>query len=553
MTIPRLGPSGRFFVTLTVVVLALASAVGVSLRGLAAVHGANDAMFSDNLLTAQATSRLVAALGQADVVSLEITDARSPATVADLRAQLEEIVIPQVQADIAAVQTVHEGDPPAEEAEIDRIPTMWNGVLSVIHGNVLAGDHTRLDPDTASSLERRLDPLIAFVRARQPREIADAARAHAAATRTYDRSRFWMFLVAALDLVAAASMIRAGRTLRDLVRAQARDRRYAQSLSEFTARLQATEDESQAHGLLRRQLERTHPGSRAVVLSRAGSDDHLEAQTPVDELSELETALQDAEARSCLAVRYAAGHVQHDGREVLASCAVCGGLPGVSSCEPLVVGGKVIGSVLVNQPASATAPDPQTVHQTVTQAAPVLANLRNLALAELRAATDPLTGLPNQRSVQDALLRMVAQASRMVEPLGAILVDLDHFKQINDVHGHDRGDEVLAAVARALRNAVRESDFIGRYGGEEFVVLLPGTDREGAVRVAGAVRTAIAAIHVPGVNREITASCGVATVPDHAGDPATLFRAADRAMYRAKHDGRNCVKVFEDWAAVEVA
>ena len=98
----------------------------------------------------------------------------------------------------------------------------------------------------------------------------------------------------------------------------------------------------------------------------------------------------------------------------------------------------------------------------------MLGNLRNLALAQLRAATDPLTGLPNQRSVQDTLKRMVAQASRTITPLAAVLVDLDHFKQINDVYGHDRGDEVLAAVGVAFRNVIREADFVGRYGGEEF-------------------------------------------------------------------------------------
>jgi diguanylate cyclase (GGDEF)-like protein len=234
------------------------------------------------------------------------------------------------------------------------------------------------------------------------------------------------------------------------------------------------------------------------------------------------------------------------------TCELCGALPGASSCEPLLVGGEVIGAVLVNQ---AQEPDDATrrrLRESVGQAAPVLANLRNLAIAELRAATDALTGLPNQRAVQDTLKRMVAQASRTITPLAAVLVDLDHFKQINDLYGHDRGDEVLAAVGIAFRNAVRDSDFVGRYGGEEFLILLPSTGKDGAAQVAEAVRTAIAAIRVTGIDRPITASCGVAALPEDAGDAVTLFRAADRALYAAKHAGRDRVHIA-DATSVEPA
>jgi hypothetical protein len=244
---------------------------------------------------------------------------------------------------------------------VDRIPAMWQGVLSTLHQRLLVSDRIASDPVTADSVRRRLDPLIAYITARQPREIADATAAHDAATRTYERSRMWIFIAATLDLVAAASMIRAGWTLRDLLRTQARDRRFAQRSSEYTIRLQATEDESEAHDLLRRQLERNTPGSRAVVLSRNNSADRLEARTPVTELAELRSTLEHAEPRSCLAVRFATGHVQDGGGEALANCTVCGELPGASICEPLLVGGEVIGSVLVSQPVSVAAPDPLTV------------------------------------------------------------------------------------------------------------------------------------------------------------------------------------------------
>ena len=168
----------------------------------------------------------------------------------------------------------------------------------------------------------------------------------------------------------------------------------------------------------------------------------------------------------------------------------------------------------------------------MTQAAPVLANLRNLAIAEMRAATDSLTGLPNKRALDDSLNQMLAQAGRSASPLSLILADLDHFKRINDAYGHSRGDEVLAAVATVLRSSLRESDFVGRYGGEEFLLLLPDTGRDQAVVVAEKVRAAVAGLGLSEINQPVTASLGIAAIPDDAASADTLIRAADRGPVR---------------------
>jgi diguanylate cyclase (GGDEF)-like protein len=220
---------------------------------------------------------------------------------------------------------------------------------------------------------------------------------------------------------------------------------------------------------------------------------------------------------------------------------VCGKTPELATCNPLLVGGEVIGSVLINHPHELDPREDMRVRDSVSQAAPVLANLRNLAIAEMRAATDVLTGLPNNRSVQDTLKRFVAHASRTQSAVVAALLDLDHFKQINDTHGHGRGDEVLAAVAEVMRAAVREGDFVGRYGGEEFLILLPDTDRQGGLVLAEKVRSAISQISLPAIDRAITASIGIAVLPDDAIDADTLVRNADRALYAAKSNGRNRV------------
>jgi len=138
---------------------------------------------------------------------------------------------------------------------------------------------------------------------------------------------------------------------------------------------------------------------------------------------------------------------------------------------------------------------------------------------------------------------MAAQASRSCAPLSAIALDLDHFKEINDTFGHGHGDDVLAAVGVALAGTVRATDFVGRNGGEEFVVLLPDTDTDTATIVAEKIRATIAAISVSGVEREITISQGIATIPRHAGDAVQLLRSADRALYAAKTNGRDRIEL----------
>jgi diguanylate cyclase (GGDEF)-like protein len=201
----------------------------------------------------------------------------------------------------------------------------------------------------------------------------------------------------------------------------------------------------------------------------------------------------------------------------------------------------VIGSVLVGHDQDLAARDRIRIIESVSQAAPVLANLRNLAVAEVRAATDALTGLPNARALRDSLKRMLAQAARSELPLAAVLCDLDNFKQINDVYGHDKGDQALAAVSAVMRTALRASDLAGRYGGEEFLILLPDTPLDGAVVLAEKLRKELMLVEIPGVDRAVTASFGVAVFPTDAPDGEMLVRMADRALYAAKGRGRNCV------------
>jgi diguanylate cyclase (GGDEF)-like protein len=208
------------------------------------------------------------------------------------------------------------------------------------------------------------------------------------------------------------------------------------------------------------------------------------------------------------------------------------------------VSGEVIGSVLAEHDEDLVANEARSIRDAVLQSAPILGNLRNLAIAEVRAATDSLTGLPNRRALDDTLKRMVAQTSRGLVPLAALMCDLDHFKEINDRFGHGKGDDVLAAVGAAFLHSLRAGDFAGRYGGEEFLVLLPVTGIEGAVEAADRLRASVSQIRVPGVDRRISLSVGIAVIPDHGVDAQSLERAADRALYAAKKAGRDRSEVF---------
>jgi diguanylate cyclase (GGDEF)-like protein len=321
--------------------------------------------------------------------------------------------------------------------------------------------------------------------------------------------------------------------------ALAGDRAYRAAQDAFSDAMQVAETEHEAHGVLKLHIERWVSESEVVVLNRHSGTDELEASTPLRDGSPLREPLQSAAPRACLAVRLARTHDSAAEPAPLLECDLCGRTAAESTCVPLQVSGEVIGSVLVEHARMLHADEHRRIEDTVSQAGPTLANLRNLALAEARAATDSLTGLPNRRAVQDALKRMIAQSGRTLSPMAVLLLDLDHFKQINDTYGHDRGDAVLAAVGDLLGGALRTSDFVGRNGGEEFIALLPDTDADGALEAAEKLRGAIARLTLPGIDRAVTASVGAAIYPHTAADPESLLRLADRALYAAKASGRN--------------
>ncbi|MBH9576411.1 GGDEF domain-containing response regulator [Inhella proteolytica] len=155
------------------------------------------------------------------------------------------------------------------------------------------------------------------------------------------------------------------------------------------------------------------------------------------------------------------------------------------------------------------------------------------------SSTDALTGLANRRRLDEALEQEWRRSGRAEHALALILLDIDHFKRVNDEHGHPVGDQVLTELAHLLRQGVRGTDLVGRWGGEEFLILCPDTGPAGALALAEKLRESIAAHAFPVVGHK-TSSFGVATLRPSDEVPALLARA-DAALYRSKHEGRNRV------------
>jgi diguanylate cyclase (GGDEF)-like protein len=188
----------------------------------------------------------------------------------------------------------------------------------------------------------------------------------------------------------------------------------------------------------------------------------------------------------------------------------------------------------------------------VVAAVPVVVMLHGAAVTgqlEAEASVDRKTGLATAACWQAGADRTFADAERTGRPVGVLMVDLDHFKRLNDTHGHRAGDDVLAAIGACLRAQLRDADLAGRFGGEEFTVLLPGADVAETMTAAERIRATISTLHVTTVDTrgrrvvitDVTASVGVAVHPHDGATAGECLRVADSLVYLAKERGRNTV------------
>jgi diguanylate cyclase (GGDEF)-like protein len=218
---------------------------------------------------------------------------------------------------------------------------------------------------------------------------------------------------------------------------------------------------------------------------------------------------------------------------------------------PLRMGRTVLGVLGVARDGGGySAGDAALVASSAEQVALALERYRFIAMVQRQASIDDLTGLYNHRFLVDYLGQQVALAERLNTPLAVLVLDLDHFKRVNDTHGHPVGDAVLTAFARTLTSSIRRADLAARYGGEEFMVVMSNTAAPDARRVAEKIRAAVEALVVP-VNSgrqavTVTVSIGGAAYPDDTTTAQELLATADAALYDAKHGGRNRVCMASD-------
>ncbi|WP_282269611.1 diguanylate cyclase [Stenotrophomonas sp. PS02298] len=322
-----------------------------------------------------------------------------------------------------------------------------------------------------------------------------------------------------------------------------------QTLGRYTGLLQSCANPEEALEISARTLEALMPNvAGSVYLLRASND-------RVENIVSWGTPLVETSAflppSDCWAIRRGQPHVIDDLLRDASCPHISRPEPGQSvatACIPMSAQGVQIGFLFLSGAGPGPLPRLNIAESAVEQLSLALSNLRLRESLRLQSIRDPLTGLYNRRYLEESLTREIARCGRRDFPLSVIMLDVDHFKQFNDTHGHGGGDALLAAIGQLLVSRLRGEDIACRYGGEEFTVILPESDSSNALRQAEELRLALSQMSVPFSGKTlppITISLGVATYPVDGVAGLTLLRKADAALYRAKRSGRNQVLRFD--------
>ncbi|WP_240231140.1 GGDEF domain-containing protein [Devosia lacusdianchii] len=342
-------------------------------------------------------------------------------------------------------------------------------------------------------------------------------------------------------LIALRRSNREAKARATAVVASNQTRVQVERLFAMTDMLQSAGDHTDANSVLRATASELLPQFGIALYVFNNSRDRLVLSTDWGDhgIDELPTTVAPSQ---CWALKRGKPHINEPGDGKLC-CEHHSGSAHVLEL-PMVARGEILGLLQVY----AVGEDGIERLNEIWTLATALGDAMSLALSNImlreklsnQALRDALTGLYNRRYMEDTLLRFSRLAERENKPLSAIMIDLDHFKRLNDEHGHAMGDAVLRDVASTLIGCLRESDVACRYGGEELIVLLPSCDIEDAAEKAEVIRSRIAALSQTH-NVPVSASLGVATIPVTSASPAELVAAADAALYRAKQAGRNQV------------
>ncbi len=317
------------------------------------------------------------------------------------------------------------------------------------------------------------------------------------------------------------------------------------ALSRYGSMLQSCVDPAEALQLTARMLSTLRPGLAGTIYRMRNSQDHAEA---AQHWGRHRAATTDALLpESCWALRRDQPYLVDGSDGGNARCAhAASGHDGVATaCIPLSAQGVQLGLLYLSDADAGFLSRIDIIEAAAEQLSMALANLSLRERLRLQSIREPLTGLFNRRYLEESAARELARCARRGLPLSLMMLDIDHFKAFNDVHGHAGGDALLARFGKLLAEHSRGEDIACRYGGEEFTLILPEAPPESALQRAEGIRAAVEAMRVRHMDRElpqVTVSIGVAAFPGDGDSPEALLHAADEALYRAKHAGRNRVE-----------
>ncbi|BAT57688.1 putative diguanylate cyclase YedQ [Variibacter gotjawalensis] len=317
-------------------------------------------------------------------------------------------------------------------------------------------------------------------------------------------------------------------------------REQVTQLFEMTEMLQSATERSDANVVLRSAASELMPDFGGALYVFNNSRDRLTLSTTWNQAGE---DLPDSIGlQQCWAMKRGKPHINRaDGKKL--SCEHHTGNLDVLEI-PMIARGEILGLLQI----FASGENAVERLQQQMGLGSALADAMSLALANIslrdklrsQALRDPLTGLYNRRYMEDALERTVRMTDREKQEVSVIMIDLDHFKRLNDQHGHAKGDSVLRDTAAVIMSQLRDTDIACRYGGEELIVVMPNCDLDAAAQKAESLRAAIEALSEPN-GAKVSASLGVAAIPSTSHAVRDMVASADAALYRAKQDGRNRV------------
>ena len=316
-------------------------------------------------------------------------------------------------------------------------------------------------------------------------------------------------------------------------------------LQEMSDVFQSCQTSGETYSAIAHFAPKFFPDYAGALYILNGAKDLFELTAVWGDASAVEMAFGQDE---CWSLRRTRAYLVPDSKETMNCRHVSGDLPGSYLCVPMMAQGEIMGIFHLQKPTTERPDQMQVISQFATTVAEAMAlALANLKLRETlrnQAIRDALTGLFNRRYLEETMERELSRNKRQGTPLGVIMLDLDHFKEYNDTYGHNFGDELLVALGQLIQDQVRREDIACRFGGEEFLLMMPGAPLEVTLQRAQELNQAVKQLHTSSSSlKPITISAGVAIYPNNGSTAKDVIRAADAALYRAKAEGRDRVVV----------